>query len=268
MHMTNSYASTLVVKYGGNAMGVDGLDPVLAEIAELHHAGTPIVLVHGGGPEIDRWLALRGVQTERIDGLRVTDAVTLEVTEAVLCATVNKRIVRELIGNDVRAIGVSGEDAALLRARIVRGSHGEDLGFVGGETQCDPALLHDLLAAKYLPVVAPLALALDAPHALNVNADAAAAAIASALKARAFVQITNVARVLADPVNPASAIDTMTLDEARAFAQSPACSGGMYPKVQAAITAVAAGAQASFICAAGPGVIARAMHGDATVVSP
>jgi acetylglutamate kinase len=264
MHMSNKNARPIVVKYGGNAMSQDGNDPLLAEVAALHAAGTPVVLVHGGGPEIDRWLADRSVPTRRIDGLRVTGAETLEVTEAVLCGTLNKRIVRQLTQLGVAAAGVSGEDARLLQARRISGSGGEDLGYVGGDATCEPALLHALLAARLLPVVAPLALDIDTGDALNVNADSSAAAIAGALGARAFMLVTNVARVRARPDDPSSGIDGMTADEARAFAHTPACAGGMRPKLLAAAQAVAAGAGAAYICAAGARAIEAALAGDST----
>jgi acetylglutamate kinase len=261
--MEHNYSSPFVVKYGGNAM--TGGDPVLQELVRLHQHGTPVVLVHGGGPEIDRWLAERNVPTRRIDGLRVTDETTLEVTEAVLCATINKRLVRACAALGVKAVGISGEDAGTLVAQTAHGSRGEDLGFVGDVTSCDPSLINLLLAAKYLPVVAPLAVAPDDAHAYNVNADLAAAAIAGAVRARAFVMITNVERVRRDPKDPKSGIDRLTLDEARAFVDTPACEGGMRPKMLAAIAAVEAGASASYIC--GPDSIAAALAGNATVVS-
>lgn len=247
-------------------MGGGGADLILGEVAALYLTGIPLILVHGGGPEIDRWLATAGIKSERVDGLRVTDAATLEVTEAVLCATVNKRIVRELIRCGARAAGVSGEDGGLLSAQIVRGSHDENLGFVGGDILCNPELVNDLLFAGYLPVVAPLALAADAGHALNVNADLAAAAIAAATHARAFIQITNVPRVFADPRDPSTAIDAMSSQEARMFARSAACSGGMRPKIDAAVLALEGGAERAWICAAGPAAIARALQGDATTI--
>jgi acetylglutamate kinase len=261
--MEHNYSSPFVVKYGGNAM--TGGDPVLHELVRLHQNGTPVVLVHGGGPEIDRWLAERNVPTRRIDGLRVTDETTLEVTEAVLCATINKRLVRACAALGVKAVGISGEDAGTLVAQTAHGSRGEDLGFVGDVTSCDPSLINLLLAAKYLPVVAPLAVAPDDAHAYNVNADLAAAAIAGAVRARAFVMITNVERVRRDPKDPKSGIDRLTLDEARAFVDTPACEGGMRPKMLAAIAAVEAGASASYIC--GPDSIAAALAGNATVIT-
>ncbi len=241
-------------------------DPVLAEIAELWRAGTQIVLVHGGGPEIDRALEARGIATERIAGQRVTDAATLEVAEAVLCGTINKRLVRAFLALGIPAAGISGEDASLLVADRLHSS-GASLGFVGDVIACNPQLLEALLRSRILPVVAPLAVARDALHAYNVNADLAAAAIASGVKAEAFVLVTNVARVLRDPDDPASGIDRMTPEEARAFAATDACRSSMKPKVIAAANAAQAGVEAAYISGAGPGAIAAARGGDATVIS-
>jgi acetylglutamate kinase len=273
MHMSHGYASPLppgplVVKYGGNALAAESsADPVLDELGALSAAGVVVVLVHGGGPEIDRALADRGIATNRIDGLRVTDAQTLEVTEAVLCGTLNKRLVRALTARGVPAAGVSGQDGALLTAVRATAS-GADLGYVGEIAQCNPALLHSLFNGGFLPVVAPLASTLDGACALNVNADLAAAAIAGALRARAFVAITNVSRVYADPDDPASGIDRISAERARAFLASDACRDSMKPKVRAAIVAVEQGAGAAYICGARAGAIRAALeNGDATIVT-
>jgi acetylglutamate kinase len=275
--MTHEYAmpptelKVTVVKYGGNAMGElrgGAADPLLAELATLWHAGEAVVLVHGGGPEIDAALARRGIATARIAGQRVTDAATLEVTEAVLCGSINKRIVRELLALGVRAAGISGQDAGTLIAQRARGDNGEDLGFVGEIVAVDTRLIQALLSAGYLPVVAPLALARREDHAYNVNADLAAAAIAAALHARAFVLVTNVRRVLRDLDNPASGIERLTPDEAASFARSNACRSSMRPKLLAAATAARDGAAAAYICDAKPNAIALALRGDATTVSP
>lgn len=267
MHTVDEYASPrapLLVKYGGNALSwATGADPVLEEIAARFKAGERIVLVHGGGPEIDALLALRNVSTHRIDGLRVTDEQTLEVTEAVLCGTINKRLVRQLGALGALAVGISGEDGATLTAR--RASNAA-LGFVGETIACNPTLILTLLEAGFLPVVAPLGVASDATSALNINGDSAAAAIAGAIGARAFILLTNISRVLADIQDPSSAIDRLTLASAQAFAKSPACAGGMLPKMTAAVDAVLAGTQASYIAAARPSAIALALSGDATVI--
>jgi acetylglutamate kinase len=279
--MEHKYSTPIVVKYGGNALaggeggagvipsvGAEprsrGTDEVLGSVVSLHLNGSPVVLLHGGGPEIDRWLADRNVSTRRVDGLRVTDAATLEVTEAVLCATINKRLVRACAALGAKAVGISGEDGATLVAKRAFGSKGEDLGYVGEVTSCDPALINLLLAGGYLPIVAPLAVAEDNAHAYNINADLSAGALAGALRAHAFVMVTDVTRVRRDPSDASSGIDRMSLDEARAFIQTPACEGGMKPKMQAAIAAVEAGAAASYICAQQP--IDDILAGNATVI--
>ena len=276
MHMSHKDSSPLVVKYGGNALPVipsvgaeprsRGADEVLASAVRLHKEGRAVVLVHGGGPEIDRWLTDRNVPTHRIEGLRVTDEVTLEVTEAVLCATINKRLVRACAALGAKAVGISGEDAGTLVARRAFASNGEDLGYVGEVTHSDPSLLALLLSNGYLPVVAPLAISEDAANPYNVNADLAAAAIAGALHAEAFVMITNVRRVLRDVNDPSTAMDTLDLANARAFYDSPQCAGGMRPKMQAAIAAVEAGAGATYIGA--PQDLAATLAGDATIITP
>ncbi len=236
-------------------------------MAALWKGGTAVVLVHGGGPEIDAALAERGIVTERIDGLRLTDAATLHVTEAVLCGSINKRIVRACAALGLPAAGISGEDGRTLLARRARGIGGEDLGYVGEIEAIDPRLIRALLRDGFLPVVAPLALSADGAHAYNVNADLAAAAIAAALHADAFVLVTNVARVLRDVDDAASGIERLTSDEALHFANSDACRSSMKPKVIAAATAARNGAAASYICAAKTGTIASALSGDSTLVS-
>jgi acetylglutamate kinase len=259
-----------VVKYGGNAMaGPSGGagDPLLAEVSALWQAGEPVVLVHGGGPEIDAALAARAVTTTRVDGLRVTDAVTLEITEAVLCGTINKRIVRALLALGIPAAGISGADGRTLIARRASAASGVTLGFVGEITAVEPQLIEALLRAGFLPVVAPVAIAENAEHAYNVNADLAAGAIASALRADAFVLVTNIARVLRDVDDPNSGIARFTPEEALNFSKTEACRSSMKPKLAAAALAVRDGAAAAYICAAGTNAIARARAGDATTIT-
>ena len=265
----NRYASPLVVKYGGNAMPAcseRAADPILAEVAALWRAGWAIVVVHGGGPEIDVALQLRGIATQRFEGMRVTDEATLEVTEGVLCGNVNKRIVRECISLGLPAVGVSGQDGGTLVARRLRASDGADLGYVGEIIGADCGLVTALLDAGFLPVVAPLAVASDAAHAFNVNADLAAAAIAVALKASAFVAVTNVPRVLRELDDPNSGIASLTPLEAAEFAATDACNSSMKPKLNAAASAARDGVGAAYICAARPNAIASALAGDATIV--
>jgi acetylglutamate kinase len=263
MHKIASGSGAIVVKYGGSAIRRDGVDPVLDEIARMHFDGQAIVLVHGGGPEIDQALARRRIVTKRIDGLRVTGRTTLDVTEAVLCATVNKRIVRALIRAGARAVGISGQDGATLVAE--RTSAAVDLGYVGTVVETNTELLRALLDNRFVPVVSPLAISRDASHAFNVNADSAAAAIAARIEARALVMLTDVPRVLRDPLDPASALQRLSLEDAIAFAGDSACQHGMRPKVQAAIAYVSAAFGPAFICSTNTG-IAAALAGDATMI--
>ena len=149
----------IVLKYGGNAMGaLSAVDPLLNDVAERVRDGDRVVLVHGGGPQIDAALAERKIPTRRVAGLRVTDAATLAVTEAVLCGTVNKALVRALLRRGVPAAGVSGQDGRLLQAKPIAPIGGESLGFVGEIERVEPAILRGLLEAGLVPVVAPHAI--------------------------------------------------------------------------------------------------------------
>ncbi len=254
-----------VIKYGGSALvGADAA--LLEEIATLHEEGRRLVLVHGGGPEIDRALERRGIVTQRIAGHRVTDAATLETVEAVLCSTIGKRLVRACLALGVPSVGISGQDGPTLVAQKMLGEGGADLGFVGEIVDCDVTLLRALLDAGFLPVVAPLAISPDGAQTYNVNADLAAAAIASALKASAFLLVTNVPRVLRDLDDASSGIDRMTVAQARAFAASEACRSSMKPKLLAAASAVSGGAERAYICSPSSRTIASAIAGDATMI--
>ena len=230
--------SVIVVKFGGNAMGAEAEDSLFSEVAKLHAAGVRVVLVHGGGPAIDAELAAKGITTERIDGQRVTTAEILAVTEAVLCGTINKQLVRALLARDVVAAGISGQDCGTLTCdrRLP-----ESLGYVGTIRAVAPGLILGLLEAGVVPVVAPLGVAADFSTAYNINADEAAGAIAAGIKADALILITNVDRVRRDENDPTSGMGQMTADEAIAFADSEACRSSMKPKVRAAGHAVREG---------------------------
>ena len=251
-----------VLKYGGNAMSGSGPDPVLADLADLLNEGWQCVVVHGGGPEIDAALAQSAIPTRRVNGLRVSDAATLALTERVLCASVNKRLVRECTQLGIAAVGISGQDGATLVAGKMPAPDGADLGHVGEIESVDPRLLQTLLAGGYAPIVAPLAIAADGTCAYNVNADTAAGAIASALRADVYVVVSNVDYVLADPNDRASAIHAMTLHEACTFAASSACVGGMKPKMDAVVHALKKGVNRAIIC----GDLAGGLAGTGTLV--
>jgi acetylglutamate kinase len=236
---------------------------VLDEIAQLARDGTQIVLVHGGGPHIDAALRERGIADERIEGLRVTSAAARDVVEAVLCGTVNKDLVRGLLARGARAFGFSGEDGAILSARRLR-LPGGDLGYVGEPVSVDAALLRGVLGLGVLPIVAPLGLEREANVALNLNADTAAGAIAAALRADAYVVLTNVAGVYRDRRDRGSLIGRLTVAQAEGFLADGTFDGGMRPKMRAAIAAVAGGARRAVIGAAEAGGIASALAGGGT----
>jgi acetylglutamate kinase len=255
----------IVLKYGGNAMGAEGApDPVLDEVAALVAAGDQVVLVHGGGPQIDAELRAKAIEEPRVAGLRVTGRAARDVVESVLCGTVNKALVRALARRGTRAVGISGEDGGLLVARRAAAIEGVDLGFVGEIDRVEPAAVRALLDAGFVAVVAPLALDPSDGAALNCNADTAAGAIAGALRADAYVVITNVAGVRRDLADPNSVIPRLSLAQAQGFLADGTFSDGMIPKMEAAIRAVREGARRALVAGAGSGAIAAALAGHAT----
>ena len=255
----------LVVKYGGNAMVLGAPDPTLDEIADLYRAGIGVVLVHGGGPMIDAELRAGSIGQTRIAGLRVTDAPSLTVVERILCATVNKALVRALARAGVKAVGISGQDGGMMRADYAQ-AEGRSLGFVGDVPLVDTALIQTLLSAGFLPVIAPVAVDLESVSALNVNADSAAGAIAGALQADAYVVITNVARVLRDVADPASGLSLITAAEASDLIADGTFADGMRPKILGALDALRRGARRAIITGAEAGAIAAALAGAGTEI--
>jgi acetylglutamate kinase len=258
----------IVLKYGGNAMAApDAKDPLLDEVAALVLGGERIVLVHGGGPQIDEELALRGVAVERVAGLRVTDAVTLDVTERVLTGNVNKALVRALLRRGVEAVGISGEDGGTLVGRRIAPIDGKSLGYVGEISAVRTTLIETLLESGFTPVVAPLAVSTDAATALNVNADTAAGALAGALGADLYVVITHVERVRLRLDDPASGIDRLDVARARELLADGTFGGGMAPKMESAIEALRRGAKSVIVCGSGPEALAKAIAGEGTTLT-
>lgn len=244
-------------------MEAQGAGAVLQDVAKLLGAGRRVVVVHGGGPEIDAALAREGVETPRIEGLRVTSGPALRITEAALCGTVNKRLVRLCRTLGIAAAGISGQDGGLLVAERAKTRSGADLGAVGDVAAVNSELIHALLAGGFVPVIAPLAVAADGSQAFNVNADTAAGAIAAALGADAYINVSNVPSVLS---GEGERIARMHADEAQTFLRDPACSAGMVPKLQSAIDAVRAGVSRAVICGAGTGALLGALDGEGTTI--
>lgn len=248
----------ILLKIGGN--DIDAPDFLRALATYVAALDRPAVIVHGGGKEIGQLQTALGIVPQWVDGLRVTDEATLAVVEMVLCGSVNKRLVRQLLTAGVEAQGLSGTDRGLLRG--VRLQHpGGDLGRVGTITAVRADILLGLLAAGVTPVIAPLALGEDG-GAYNVNADHAAAAIAQAIGAARIVFLTNVSAVLVDGRPQPS----LSAAQAQALIASGVISGGMIPKVQTALHAVALGIPQAVITdlaglQSGGGTI---FHGDAS----
>lgn len=241
---------TVVVKYGGAALAAGAADAVLAALVALQRSGARAVLVHGGGPEVTAVMRRLGREPSFVDGLRVTDRETVEVAEMVLAGRVNKGLVDRLQRLGGRAVGISGKDGGLFRARkrLHRGKDGRevDLGFVGEIAAVDTSLIACLHGGGWLPVVASIAPGEDG-ETYNVNADLAAAALAGALRADAFVLLTDVPGVLGDAGDPSSLIPELSAAAAARLVADGVVRGGMIPKVEACLAALAAGARAAWI---------------------
>jgi len=229
--------SVIVVKFGGNAMVDDQLASQFAEdVVLMHSVGIRPVVVHGGGPQIGALMDRLGIQSEFRDGLRVTDAETLDVARMVLVGKVNRDIVSSINRHGSLAVGLSGEDAGLIRAA----ARNPELGFVGDVESVNPAIIERLLAEDLIPVVSTIGADLSG-QAYNINADTVAAAVAGALEAERILYLTDVEGLLADVDDPSSRISRIDLSGLAALIDNGAISGGMIPKVQACVDAVDAG---------------------------
>ena len=229
--------SVIVVKFGGNAMVDDQLASQFAEdVVLMHSVGIRPVVVHGGGPQIGALMDRLGIQSEFRDGLRVTDAETLDVARMVLVGKVNRDIVSSINRHGSLAVGLSGEDAGLIRAA----ARNPELGFVGDVESVNPAIIERLLAEDLIPVVSTIGADLSG-QAYNINADTVAAAVAGALEAERILYLTDVEGLLADVDDPSSRISRIDLSGLAALIDNGAISGGMIPKVQACVDAVEAG---------------------------
>ncbi len=233
---------TVVVKYGGNAMLNEDLKAaVMQDIVLLNTIGVRTVLVHGGGPEINGMLERVGKESKFVNGLRYTDAETMEIVQMVLTGKLNKDIVGMILQAGGPAIGVSGVDSGLLRAKKID-KDGVDLGLVGEVTKVNPGILVSMLDQGYIPVVSTVAVGEQGDmNRYNINADTAAAQIAVALKAVKFVQLTNVPGVLRDVSDPTSLIKRIKRDEIAGLIGSGVISSGMIPKIECCLTALDGG---------------------------
>ena len=252
-YMRKFAGQTFVIKYGGHAMGdTEAADRFARDIVLLKQVGIHPVVVHGGGPQIGAMLERLKIKSEFVDGLRVTDRDTVEVVEMVLAGSINKQVVSAINQAGGLAIGLSGKDGNLIRARKLRrsvrdpGSNIEkilDLGFVGEPSSVDPEVLRHFANTRIIPVIAPVGVG-DHGETYNINADTAAGAIAAALKASKLLMLTDVPGVLD---KQKKLVPTLSPKDALVLLGDGTISGGMIPKVECCLDAVRQGVGAAHI---------------------
>jgi acetylglutamate kinase len=226
----------VVVKYGGSAMLDENLQlNVIKDVALLKLVGMQPIIVHGGGKEITKWLSLMGHESRFVEGLRVTDAQTMEVAEMVL-GKVNKNLVQLVEKLGVKAVGISGKDGSTLKVEK-RTVNGQDIGFVGNIKEVNVDLINTLIDNNFVPVIAPIGLDDDYQN-YNINADDAACAVATAIGAEKLVFLTDIEGVYADPKDKDSLISVLTLEKADELLDSGYIGGGMLPKLKNCLDAV------------------------------
>ena len=233
--------STFVIKYGGAAMEEESLAKEFAkDVVLLKYVGINPVIVHGGGPQIEKMLTRLDIPTRFVDGLRVTDEATLEVVEMVLSGAINKTIMQEIQNNGGQAIGISGKDARLIVAKKVED---KDIGFVGEVVDVNVRILKEISRLGFIPVIAPLASGADG-CTYNVNADTAAGAIAKALMAEKLILLTDVPGVLDKELRP---ISMLAKSDVQALMKEGIIRGGMIPKVKCCLDALHGGVKKTHI---------------------
>jgi len=235
---------TIVVKYGGAAMKDSTLkDQVIRDVVFMSCVGMRPILVHGGGPEINTWLDKLGIEPQFKNGLRVTDAATMDVVEMVLVGRVNKEIVSLINQAGGAAVGLCGKDGHLIQARP---ADAEGVGFVGEVASVDPSILEAIVNAGHIPVVSSVA-ADETGQAYNINADTVAGEIAAALGAEKLILLTDTAGILRDYHDSATLIPRLDIAEARQLIAEGVVSGGMIPKVTCCVRSLAQGVKAAHI---------------------
>lgn len=226
----------IVVKYGGSAMANEELQKnVIKDVTLLKLVGFKPIIVHGGGKEISKWVGKVGKESQFINGLRVTDAETMEIAEMVL-SKVNKRLVTMVSELGVKAVGISGKDGGLLQVEK-KYSDGQDIGFVGNITEVNPKIIYDLLEKDFLPIVAPIGLD-DEFNTYNINADDAACAIAKAVGAEKLAFLTDIEGLYRDINDKNSFISRISQSQADALISDGVIGGGMLPKLNNCTSAI------------------------------
>ncbi len=225
---------TFVIKYGGSIMeNIEAQKAFLNDVALLKNLGINIVIVHGGGPEINKWLKKADIESKFINGLRVTDEATMEIVEMVLSGNINKKISSFLSSLGISAIGISGRDSKLITAKkkyVYDNNDKIDIGFVGEAVSVNKEFLLSLINNDKLPVISPIGC--DAKgNVYNINADFAAAAISSALKAEKLIIMTDIDGVYKDINDKTSIINSLSLDDIKDYIEAGIIKGGMIPKL-------------------------------------
>lgn len=226
----------IVVKYGGSAMVDEELKKsVIQDVTLLKLVGFKPIIVHGGGKEISKWVEKVGMEAEFVNGLRKTDAATMEIAEMVL-SKVNKSLVQLVEELGVNAVGISGKDGGMIKVKK-KLSNGQDIGFVGEITDVNPKILYDLLEKDFLPIVAPIGMDNEF-NSYNINADDAACAIARAVSAEKLAFLTDIEGVYKDPSDKNTLISELTVSDARELIGNGNIGGGMLPKLNNCIDAI------------------------------
>ena len=235
----------VVIKYGGNAMKNEALQQaVMSDIVLLNTVGVKVVLVHGGGPEINQMLARLGMESKFVGGLRYTDAATAEVVQMVLSGKVNKNLVNKIERSGGRALGLCGMDGGMIRAQKLQGE--TDLGFVGEIVSVDTAPVTDALDRGYIPVIATVGCD-ESGQVYNINADTAAARIASELGAHNVILMTDIRGLLRDKDDESTLIPHVNVSEVPYMKKQGILSGGMIPKIDCCVEAVRRGVKQAVI---------------------
>jgi acetylglutamate kinase len=247
-HLIDYDEETVVIKFGGNAMGDEELFKAFAQdIVYLKQSGINPIVVHGGGPQIGSMLKKLAIKSDFVHGLRVTDKPTVEVVEMVLSGKINKEIVSAINRQGGKAVGISGKDANLMIAKKITQMpdpqsnimQNVDIGYVGDPLEVNPHIVEVISKSDLIPVIAPVAISREG-ETLNVNADTFASALAARMQAKRLLLLTDVSGVLDENKK---LVPSLTIDQARAMIKSGAISGGMIPKIEGCIEVVEAGVE-------------------------
>lgn len=239
---------TVVIKYGGNAMINSELkSAVIEDLVLLNLVGIKVVIVHGGGPEINEMLGKIGKESHFVNGLRYTDSETMDIVQMVLCGKVNKDLVTLLQNAGGKGIGLSGMDGGMFQAKRLTDAEQTDYGYVGEIVGVNPSPVIDVLEKGYIPVVSTVAKGIDADTSYNINADTAACKLATALGAKNLILLTDVKGLMTDPSDESTLIPMLRVSEVPRLMRSGIIKGGMIPKVNCCVEAVRQGVEQSII---------------------